>query len=83
MVALEQQLGEEEVWSARLVQRLKRAINFDQNGLITLKFLQEFLEAVFIGVVEVSLLGDEKVQSARPQKQVEMAIAFGLTVGSR
>jgi hypothetical protein len=51
--------------------------------LITLKFLQEFLEVVFIGVVEESLLGDEKVQSGRPQKQVEMAIAFGLTVGSR
>jgi hypothetical protein len=29
--------------------------------LITLKVLQEFLEAVFIGVVEESLLGDEKV----------------------
>jgi len=28
---------------------------------MTLKFLQEFLEAVFIGVVEESLLGDEKV----------------------
>jgi hypothetical protein len=51
--------------------------------LIALKFLQEFLEAAFIGVVQESLLGDEKVQSGRPQKQVEMAIAFGLTVGSR
>jgi hypothetical protein len=51
--------------------------------LITLKFLQEFLEAVFIGVVEESLLGDEKVQSARPQKQVKMAITSGMTVGSR
>jgi hypothetical protein len=51
--------------------------------LITLKFLQEFLEGVFIGVVEESLLGDEKVQSARPQKQIEMAITFGMTVGSR
>jgi hypothetical protein len=29
--------------------------------LITLKFLKEFLEAVFIAVVEESLLGDEKV----------------------
>jgi hypothetical protein len=29
--------------------------------LITLKFLKEFLEAVIIGVVEESLLGDEKV----------------------
>jgi len=28
---------------------------------MTLKFLQEFLEAVIIGVVEESLLGDEKV----------------------
>jgi hypothetical protein len=42
-----------------------------------------FLEAVFIRVVEESLLGDEKVQSARPQKQVEMAITFGMPVGSR
>jgi hypothetical protein len=51
--------------------------------LITLKFLKEFLEAVFIGVVKESLLGDEKVQSARPQKQIEMAITFGMTVGLR
>ena len=29
MVALESLLGEEEVWSARLEYRLKRAINFD------------------------------------------------------
>jgi hypothetical protein len=50
--------------------------------LITLKFLQEFLEAVFIGVVEESLLGDEKVESARPQKQVKMAITFGMFVKS-
>jgi len=50
---------------------------------MTLKFLQEFLEAVCIAVVEESLLGDEKVQSARPQKQVKMAITFGMTVGSR
>jgi hypothetical protein len=48
--------------------------------LITLKFLKEFLEAVFIGVVEESLLGDAKVYSARPQKQVKMAITFGMIV---
>ena len=34
-------------------------------GLISLKFLQEFLEAVIIGVVEESLLGEEEVYSAR------------------
>jgi hypothetical protein len=33
--------------------------------LIALKFLQEFLEAVFIGVLEESLLGEEQVWSAR------------------
>jgi hypothetical protein len=33
--------------------------------LITLKFLQEFLEAVIIGVVEESLFGEEEVYSAR------------------
>ena len=40
------------------------------------------MEAVFIGVVEESLLGDEKVQSARPQKQVKIAITFGKIVKS-
>jgi hypothetical protein len=39
--------------------------------LIALKFLQEFLEVVFIGVVDESLLGDEEVQSARPEKRVK------------
>jgi hypothetical protein len=39
--------------------------------LIALKFLQEFVEAVFIGAVEESLLGDEVVQSARPEKRVK------------
>jgi len=51
--------------------------------LIALKFLQEFVEVVFIGAVEESLLGDEEVYSVRPQKWVKMAITFGMTVGSR
>jgi hypothetical protein len=51
--------------------------------LIALKFLQEFVEAVFIGAVDESLLGDEEVESARPEKLVKMAITFGMTVGSR
>ena len=51
--------------------------------MIALKFLQEFVEAVFIGAVEESLLGDEEVESARPKKRVKMAITFGMTVGSR
>ena len=50
--------------------------------MTTLKFLKAFLEAVFIGVVEESLLSDEKVQSARPQKQIKMAITFGMIVKS-
>jgi hypothetical protein len=51
--------------------------------LIALKFLQEFVEAVFIGAVDESLLGDEEVESARPEKRVKMAITFGMTIGSR
>jgi len=51
--------------------------------LIALKILQEFLEAVFIEAVEESLLGDEEVESARPEKRVIMAITFGMTVGWR
>jgi hypothetical protein len=39
--------------------------------LIALKFLQEFLEAVLIGFDEESILGDEEVQSARPEKRVK------------
>ena len=41
------------------------------------------MEAVFIGAVDELLLGDEEVQSARPQKRVKVAITFGMTVGSR
>ena len=33
-----------------------------------------------IGVVEESLLGDKKVYSARPQKQVKRVITFGMVV---
>jgi hypothetical protein len=51
--------------------------------LIALKILQEFLEAVFIEVVRESLLGDEEVELARPEKRVIMAITFGMTVGWR
>jgi hypothetical protein len=39
--------------------------------LIAFKFLQEFLEAVLIGFVEESLLGDEEVQSASPEIRVK------------
>jgi hypothetical protein len=41
------------------------------------------VEDVFIGAVDESLLGDEEVESARPEKRVKMAITFGMTVGSR
>ena len=51
--------------------------------MVALKFLQEFVEAVFIGAVDESLLGDKEVESARPEKRVKMAITFGMTVGSR
>ena len=51
--------------------------------MIALKILQEFLEAVFIDGVRESLLGDEEVESARPEKLVTMAITFGMTVGGR
>ena len=51
--------------------------------MIALKILQEFLEAVFIEAVRESLLGDEEVESARPEKRVIMAITFGMTVGWR
>ena len=41
------------------------------------------MEAVFIGAVDESLLGDEEVQSTRPENRVKMAITYGITVGSR
>ena len=38
---------------------------------------------VLIGFIEESLLGDEELQSARPEKRVKMALTSGITVGSR
>ena len=38
--------------------------------MIALKFLLEFLEAVFIEAVRESLLGDKEVESAKPEKRV-------------
>ena len=57
--------------------------NFLSNRWIALKFLQWFLEAVFIGVAMEWLLGDEDVWSVKLEDQLKRTITFGPTVGSR
>jgi len=48
-----------------------------------LRFLKEFLDAVFLGPAMEWLLGDEDVWLAELEYRVKWAITFDPTVGSR
>jgi hypothetical protein len=61
----------------------QKSYKFSFDRLITLKFLHEFSEAVFIGVAMQSLLGDEVVLLAMHEQRLKRAITFYLIVGSR
>jgi len=50
--------------------------------LISLKILQEFPDAVFLGVDEESLLGDAEVSSPATRVPVQKGITFDPSVGS-
>jgi hypothetical protein len=56
--------------------------NFWSDRWVALKFLQWFLEAVFIGVAREWLLGDEDVWSVELEYRLKRTITFGPTVGS-
>jgi hypothetical protein len=81
-VAMESLLGDEEVWSAILEYRLKRAITFDPTVGSHSKNLQEFREAVFLSITMQSLIGDEELWSTRLEYCLKSSITFDQTVGS-
>jgi hypothetical protein len=60
----------------------QKGYKFWSDRFITLKFLQGFLEAIFLGVDMEWLLGDEDVLSFEMEYQLKRAINFYPTVGS-
>jgi len=57
--------------------------NFRSDRWIAIKLLLEFPDALFHGVDEESILGDDEVWSIQAGWTVRQAIIFDLTVGSR
>jgi len=57
-VDVESQLGEEEVLSLQTRVPVRKGHNFASDRWISLKFSQEFPDAVFLGVDVVSLVGE-------------------------
>jgi len=55
---VESQLGEEEVLSLQTRVPVRKGHNFGSDCLISLKFSQEFPDAVFLGVDVESLIGE-------------------------
>jgi len=62
--------------------RIPKGHNFRSDRLISLKILQEFPDAVFLGVDVESLLGDEVVSSPATSVPVSKGHNFDPTVGS-
>jgi len=65
---VESLLHDSEVSSLETVVRLPKGYNFRSDRLISLKILQEFPDAVFLGVDVESLLGDAVVSSPATRK---------------
>jgi len=57
--------------------------NFRSDCWIAMKLLLEFPDALFQGVDEGSILGDDEVRSSQAGWTVRKAITFDPTVGSR
>jgi len=60
---VESLLGEVEVSSLHTRVRVRKGHNFRSDRWISIKFLQEFPDAVFLGLDVESLLGDMEVSS--------------------
>jgi hypothetical protein len=60
---MESLLGEEQVWSCHTIITAQKRLNFLFDRWITLEFLQQFLEAIFLVVTMESLLYEAKVRS--------------------
>jgi len=61
---------------------VRKGHNFGSDRWISLKILQQFPDAVFLGVDVESLLGDARYRRSRPENLLERAITLDPTVGS-
>ena len=82
-VAMEWQLGDENVRSPVLEYRLKSAITFEPTVGLRSNFYRVFPEAVFIGVAMECLLGDEDVSSVILEYLLKSTVTFDPTVELR
>jgi len=62
-VAEESILGDHEVWSSQARWTVRKGHNFRSDRWIAMKLLLEFPDALFHGVDEESILGDDEVVS--------------------
>jgi hypothetical protein len=65
---VESLLGDADVSSLETGVRIRKGHNYRSDRLISLKILQEFPDAVFLGVDVESLLGDAEVSSPTTRK---------------
>jgi hypothetical protein len=79
---VESLLGEAELSSLETRVPVRKGNNFSSDRWIALKFLQEFPEAVFLGVHVESLLDEAEARRSRLEYRFETAITFDPTVGS-
>jgi len=79
---VESLLGDAEVSSLETGVRVRKGHIFGSERWISLKILQEFPDAVLLGVDVESLLGDARYRRARPEYQFQRAITFDPSVGS-
>jgi hypothetical protein len=74
---VESLLGEEEVLSLQTRVPVRKGNNFGSVRWISLNSLQEFLDAVFLGVEVESLLGEAEVSSLETRVSVRKCHNFG------
>jgi len=79
---VESLLGDAELSSLETDVRVQKGHIFGSDRWISLKNLQDFPDAVFLGVDVESLLDDTRYRRARPEYPFERAITLDPTVGS-
>jgi len=79
---VESLLDDAEVSSLETGVRVRKGHNFRSDRWISLKILEQFPDAVFLGVDVESLLGDAEVSSPATRVPFERVITFDPTVGS-
>ena len=80
---MESLIGEADVSSLETRVPFRKGHNFGSYSWITLKILEEFLNAVYLGFDVESLIGDANVSLLETRVPVRNAITFDPTVGSR